>query len=292
MGQKAIIFIILLVVSLAVAIGVVRQMSNESSGRFHSSTSYIYLLQDVDFDLLKSTDFDVGVVDPDEADLSADQLERLTSQGKTLLAYLSIGEAEDYRSYWEPDWKIGTPDFIHSENPDWEGNYKVEFWDTQWQQLVFDRVDKLVVSGYDGVYLDIIDAYEFFKEAGDTSARTRMIDFVRGISDQAKFSNPEFLIVPQNSPELIVNSDYLAAIDGLGKEDTWFFDDIRREESDTQSELNYLARALEAGKFILAIDYPTNEAKQCEFTSNAHAEGFVATVGSRELNNLTEVNCR
>ena len=56
--------------------------------------------------------------------------------GKTarkIVCYLSIGEAETYRSYWRKNWdanKDGKPDssapkWLNVENPDWEGNYKV-----------------------------------------------------------------------------------------------------------------------------------------------------------------------
>ena len=37
--------------------------------------------------------------------------------------YMSIGEAEDYRYYWEDDWAENSPAWLGGENPDWEGNY-------------------------------------------------------------------------------------------------------------------------------------------------------------------------
>ena len=48
---------------------------------------------------------------------------------RIVLAYLSIGEAEDYRSYWQRDWSVSPPAWLGAENPDWPGNYAVNYWD-------------------------------------------------------------------------------------------------------------------------------------------------------------------
>ena len=80
---------------------------------------------------------------------------------------MSIGEAEDYRYYWQSSWKIGSPDWIEKENPDWEGNYKVKYWEKGWQDIIYGNNDsylkKILDTGFDGVYLDIIDAFEYFE---------------------------------------------------------------------------------------------------------------------------------
>ncbi len=83
------------------------------------------------------------------------------------IAYMSIGEAEDYRYYWQASWKPGNPAWIAAENPEWEGNYKVKYWETAWQDIIFGSqgayLDQILAAGFDGVYLDIIDAYEYFE---------------------------------------------------------------------------------------------------------------------------------
>lgn len=84
-------------------------------------------------------------------------------RNRRIIAYQSIGEAENYRYYWQTGWEPGKPDFIYDENPDWPGNYKVKYWDPRWRAIVFDYLSKIVAAGFDGVYLDIIDAYEYFE---------------------------------------------------------------------------------------------------------------------------------
>ena len=44
-----------------------------------------------------------------------------------------------------------------------KGNYKVKYWDPQWQEIILQEVQLIIAQGFDGVYLDIIDAFEFFE---------------------------------------------------------------------------------------------------------------------------------
>lgn len=80
---------------------------------------------------------------------------------------MSIGEAEDYRYYWKEEWASNPPSWLDAENPDWEGNFKVRYWDTAWQDIIFGSdssyMSKIINAGFDGVYLDIIDAYEYYE---------------------------------------------------------------------------------------------------------------------------------
>ena len=75
-----------------------------------------------------------------------------------MLAYMNIGEAEDYRFYWQDGWRPGNPTWLDAENPDWPGNYEVYHWDPGWQAIISAYTDRLLSAGFDGAYLDIIDA--------------------------------------------------------------------------------------------------------------------------------------
>jgi len=80
---------------------------------------------------------------------------------------MSIGEAEDYRYYWKAEWKTNPPSWLAEENPNWPGNYKVRYWNEDWQNIIYGNNDsylrKILDAGFDGVYLDIIDAFEYFE---------------------------------------------------------------------------------------------------------------------------------
>ena len=92
---------------------------------------------------------------------------KVNGDDRLVISYLSIGEAEDYRYYWHNSWKSNPPSWLVEENPEWHGNYKVRYWDSAWQEIVYGTdnsyLDKIMDAGFDGVYLDIIDAFEYFE---------------------------------------------------------------------------------------------------------------------------------
>ncbi|PID27002.1 MAG: hypothetical protein CR982_07440 [Candidatus Cloacimonadota bacterium] len=121
---------------------------------------------------VKSTNYDYVIMDLffNGEEFTPDEIEELRDKengGKRLLiCYMSIGEAENYRYYWQSDWEIGTPTFIDSENPNWEGNYIVKYWESDWQDIIYGNDDsylkKIINAGFDGVYLDAVDSFEQF----------------------------------------------------------------------------------------------------------------------------------
>ena len=82
-----------------------------------------------------------------------------------VIAYLSIGQAEDYRWYWQREWrkKRNAPDWFVGPDKRWKGNFYVRYWDDDWRQIILDYVDRILAQGFDGVYLDCVDAYEVFE---------------------------------------------------------------------------------------------------------------------------------
>ncbi|MCP4685223.1 MAG: glycoside hydrolase, end-alpha-1,4-polygalactosaminidase, partial [bacterium] len=57
-------------------------------------------------------------------------------QPKLAIAYIDIGQAEDFRTYWQPGWSIGKPEWIVGGDPDgWAGNYPVAYWYEEWREI-------------------------------------------------------------------------------------------------------------------------------------------------------------
>ena len=146
--------------------------------------NFLYLLDPEPFatriaylNALAATNYDAIILDlfHDDTALTPTEAARIRTKAnggsRLLIAYMSIGEAEDYRDYWQPGWAPGNPSWLTAQNPDWAGNYKVQYWDAQWQALIFGSptayLDRILAAGFDGVYLDIIDAFEYFEEQGD-----------------------------------------------------------------------------------------------------------------------------
>ncbi len=143
--------------------------------------NFLYLINPENFETkeefinaLSNTYYDLFIIDAffNGELLSPEDIEKLKRKPngarRIVVAYMSIGEAEDYRYYWKDEWYQNPPDWLEEENPDWPGNYKVKYWNKEWQSIIFGSedayLDKILSVGFDGVYLDIIDAYEYFEE--------------------------------------------------------------------------------------------------------------------------------
>ncbi len=134
--------------------------------RFSSKQSYLQALASTDYDLLIIDAFYNNTL-LTRAEVNSLKI-KVSGGTRLVIAYMSIGEAEDYRFYWDSNWTTGSPDWIKTENPEWAGNYKIEYWNSDWHNLVYAGNDsylsKLLASGFDGAYLDLIDAFEFFED--------------------------------------------------------------------------------------------------------------------------------
>jgi len=123
---------------------------------------------------IQSTNYDIAIIDlffSEIDELTPDDVASLkfksNSGTRLVIAYMSIGEAEDYRYYWNAEWGKNPPSWLVEENPDWPGNYKIRYWDENWQNIIYGNntsyLKKILDAGFDGVYLDIIDAFEYFE---------------------------------------------------------------------------------------------------------------------------------
>ncbi len=122
---------------------------------------------------VSETNYDAIIIDlfHNEEIYTPDEIAQLqiknTGGSRLVIAYMSIGEAEDYRFYWDNSWSTGNPIWLDRENPDWEGNYKVRYWEDDWQEIILKGADsylgKILAAEFDGVYLDIIDGFEYFE---------------------------------------------------------------------------------------------------------------------------------
>ncbi|HIJ64637.1 MAG TPA: hypothetical protein HPP77_01695 [Candidatus Hydrogenedentes bacterium] len=160
----------------------IHNLNSSAVESLDEAQNFLYLLNSESFgtrqaflSALDATAYDLFIIDldaPDGAAFTPAEIAELKTKPngmrRLVICYMSIGEAEDYRYYWQSAWDTNPPDWIVAENPDWEGNYKVEYWDPAWQAVIFGSedayLDRILEAGFDGAYLDIIDAFEYFEE--------------------------------------------------------------------------------------------------------------------------------
>jgi cysteinyl-tRNA synthetase, unknown class len=214
---------------------------------------------------------------------------------RIVLAYLSIGEAERYRFYWQPAWDISAtrPKWLGAENPRWPGDYAVQFADPDWQSVIFGTpdsfLDRIIRTGFDGVYLDRADAFQDVEETM-AGAEDAMSGFVQRLAEHAHRTNPTFLVVMQNAEELAKSKSLLAHLDGIAKEDLLFGianSDAENPPQMVRDTVNHLRRAKHAGLKVLVLEYAkTNEAIAAT-QRLAQREGFVLHITDRMLGVLS-----
>ena len=238
---------------------------------------WAYQIQDLNqpgaVDKLANSHYDMLVLEPTRTDWSSDDRDfdtkEMVSQlrdskasdgvhRKLIIAYIDIGEAENWRWYWSwsEEWTPGEPRpadwpyYILAHDPDgWEGCFPVAYWDEQWKDIVIHGInqasspyrdynsviDEVIKDGFDGIYLDWVEGFEndvVIAEAqrqGKDSA-VEMIEFIKEMRDYATLRNPDFVIIQQNAAALCEgHSELFSVIDAISQEAIWYdgyaFDD-------------------------------------------------------------------
>jgi cysteinyl-tRNA synthetase len=140
--------------------------------------NYLYLISTDNFsskeDMINSiaeTNYDLILIDLffDDYEFTSEEIQQLKTKAnggqRLVISYISIGSAENYRYYWENNWKRNNPKWIKKKYDGYEDEYWIEFWDEEWQNIIYGNdssyIKKIINAGFDGVYLDNVEAYYF-----------------------------------------------------------------------------------------------------------------------------------
>lgn len=290
-----------------------------------------YLDENSAIDYLDDTEYDMMVVEPgfnfveepyDTPYLTSSLKQKPNGDERLLLAYIDIGQAEDYRTYWQSDWiaptstQVGSPDFLVTIDPDgWSGNYPVAYWDPLWKELWLGEngmIQQIVDYGFDGVYLDWVEAYDDEKviaaanSVGKNAAEEMMI-FIEEIKDFGRSINSDFLVVSQNAPYLLDEnvSYYSSIIDALAVEDTWYYGegdvdwsssqagdleggDRHDDEYSTENRIKQSKKYLDNGIPVFTVDYCISKRKANRTYKKSRKNGFIPLVTRVSLSEITE----
>ncbi|SDD93431.1 endo alpha-1,4 polygalactosaminidase [Glycomyces harbinensis] len=265
--------------------------TEEPAGAAQAPRDWIYQLSGYDgdaLDALAATPQEVAVIDlardGGEGYWSTEEITALKDSGKTVYAYFTMGSIETYRPEYPA---VAETDLVLNQWGDWPDEYFVRYWDERWRDLVMrPRLDQAIAAGFDGVYLDVPNAYEEIDlglvpgEDRDSLAQ-KMADQVKAIDE---YTDDRLDVLVQNSPELIGFDGYLDAIDGLGVEELFF---INPDEPCTEEwcaeNLAHVREIAAAGKLILAVDYAAEEANIAAACARYEEEGFAGAVADVDL---------
>jgi cysteinyl-tRNA synthetase, unknown class len=236
------------------------------------------------------------------------EIDALHNNGQQALSYLSIGESSNWRYYFQKSWDTNPPGWQGKENPEWPGSSKVKYWDADWQRITLEYLDKIIDSGFDGVYLDIVDAFDYWSNPNNgeglvldrADAATRMIDWVEKIVEHARVDKgkPNFHVIPQNAESLLpydTTGKFLQEISGVGVESLYYNGVQAQDPVGIAGRTTNLNKVVAAGKPVLVIDYINdgsgyqggNKARIDSFWQRANLAGYTPQVNPLDRTTLT-----
>ncbi len=229
--------------------------------------------------------YNMAILDPDQHPPM-----ELLNQIHYLIAYISIGEAENYRSYWE---KIKDRPWVLEENPNWKGNYLVDIRNPEWQSILLkELIPQAINAGFKGIMLDTVDtAIELESRDPQRYANTKnaMVQFIAKIHKRF----PHLYLLPNNGYSLL--PEIAPYISGVIAEDIFWMPDFENNtyvpvpEEDRRQKIISLNKVMESHQLpIFSIDYVSQKDPDMirQTLEKARKLGFVPYVAEKNLSRL------
>ncbi len=274
----------------------------------YSIDDWAYYLQNISIDSILQSGFDMVVMDYSrdgtrEGEFSPREISQIRERGIVPLAYLSIGEAEDYRFYWDTTWYESPPPWLGPENPRWPGNYAVRYWDEGWRNIVFEYLDRIIEQGFAGIYLDKVDEFEYWADSlGEEETAGRMLALIREISEYVRQrAGDSFIILLQNGERIVEWDDGTLGdfISGWAVEDLFYDGTAPIDSQWVEERMKYLRPFVQKGAMVLVVDYVDdgsghdgeNLDRIRDFTERSMDAGLIpyAAMSDRELDEINIV---
>jgi uncharacterized protein (TIGR01370 family) len=215
--------------------------------------------------------FDLLVFDSDAHPAIAPLKER----GKTVVGYLSIGEVNSTRAYFN---NVKAQNLVLQENKNWQGSFFIDVRNPLWtRRVVEELVPKIIQKGFNGIFLDTVDNAPYLEQQdprqyrGMADAMVQLIKTIRQNYPAIKIIvNRGFDILPRIESEI----------------------DMVLGESIVESQVRSLQdlKKRRPGVTILTLDYvdPSNRSAVVQTYRRQRANGFNPYVSTRELNMIFE----
>jgi len=238
--------------------------------------------------------------------------------GKRCLAYLNVGQAEDYRRYWTESWRaptattVGEPTFLLGLDPDgWRGNFPVAYWRPEWRRCLWGHpdapLDQILADGFDGIYADWVLGFldpgvRAAAAADGVDPAAAMVQLLADLRSYARAQHPLFVVVAQNALALVEQRpELIGAVDAFAQEDLSFrglasatWNDAGAGDipaapagESTASDVGERLRALRArGLPVFTLDYALQPDNVAVAIARSRALGLVPCVSRTPLDRL------
>lgn len=231
---------------------------------------------------LLATGAELMVLDPDA--YSASEIRMLTAKNIRVLAYLSAGEAESYRSYYPA---ISDSGLVLNENPDWKENFAVKFWSEDWCKTLQNYSNEILNKGFNGLFVDVVDAWQLAPDEDRQQRKAEMEALLLNLAQKMHAKIPDSWMVIQNSHELLENPMLLAAVAGINQESLFASWASASIDKDWQKEkIVALEKIRRQGKLVTLIEYTRNRIDMARIRMKASMHGFLPYFTVKELDQV------
>nr|WP_294859984.1 endo alpha-1,4 polygalactosaminidase [uncultured Fluviicola sp.] len=158
--------------------GTVHHENTDNIQTLAQAQNYLYLISTDNYadkgtflSAIQQTNFDVVIIDAFFGDdlLTSGEVAslktKLNGAQRLVISYMNIGSAEKYRYYWKKTWGVHHPLWLKKKYDGYKDEIWVKFWKDEWQEIIYGNDDsytkKLLNAGFDGAYLDNVEAYYF-----------------------------------------------------------------------------------------------------------------------------------
>jgi polysaccharide biosynthesis protein PelA len=220
--------------------------------------------------------FDLVVVDGELA--TAEEVAALRGRGTTVLAYLSVGTIERWRS-WYGELKR----FRLGAWADWKDEWFADVSKAKLRRALSERIaPRLLAKGFDGLFLDNVDMVETRNHAAQRDGMRELALELAGVVHA-----DGLLLFAQNGAGILDRLGLVDSLDGWNREDvTWTYDFDRRRyvqqsPRETRAALADLRAMAARGLVTTTADYARagDAEAEAESVANACSVGAVPYVG-------------
>lgn len=203
------------------------------------------------------------------------EVAEVKSNGKLAYGYLNVSKINTFNLHWDEVWldSSGTPHqdspWLQAKDSAFENTWLVNFWEPQWQDILENRLSRLIEQGFDGVFLD--DVLEYFSRRGSVTddiyqAAREMRDLIVNLHSFAEQKISEinqvtgsdrdpnaFRFIANGAPYLISDANN-GTSEGYSSQDLAYFDSV-----DAVLAENYVSLSAVNSSYQTFIDFLKSE---------------------------------
>jgi polysaccharide biosynthesis protein PelA len=236
--------------------------------------------------------FSLIVLDSDTYDKLV--LESLIDNSKTVLGYISLGEIENSRWFYD---KFKNSGLLLQENKNWKGSYFVDVRNPKWTKFVINYlVPSVIQKGFSGIFMDTLDNPGYLENLDPVKykgMRTAAINLVKAI----RLHYPKIKIMMNRGYDLLpklvddidyelgecVYSDYNFSTKKYGK--------VEKDTYATQVKILQNAKKENPNLKIFTLDYwDKNDKKEINNIYKIERDnGFIPYVATISLDEIIQI---